>query len=863
MAVIPEALLVGQSIGHYRILNKLGAGGMGVVYLAEDLRLKRKVALKILPQEVSSFKGRLERFQREAEILAALEHPSIVTIHSIEDADGVRFLTMQYVEGRTLSKVIPKHGLPLDRFFRMATELADAVGAAHEKGVVHRDLKPGNVMVTREDRVKILDFGLGKLVREVESDWEPSATTETLTGANRRLGTLPYMSPEQIRGGPVDHRADIFALGVLLYEMASGKYPFDRDSSADLASSILRDQPDSVDELRPSLPHHLGRLIRQCLEKNPDRRLQSAKDLRNALEDLKLELSRPEPSDASGEKVVRRYRTWAVGLSLALVAAVTLIAGLFLAGRESGPGPPSDRRPHYIGIEPVSSFADNQTPDHYRLGAAWIIQHRLRSLGGFFTLIDRDLHAPEFLLQVDTRRNAGEVNLSYRLENRQAREFLGGEVLRGAESDLFALTDRLIRSVADLLSRDLEIPLRHAAPPILSRNAEAIDRFLAGIYRLEASNAGDGADGAGHLEAALQAFEESAQLDPDFALAVAYRGLTLQRRHLTSDSSLAVLSQSQDLCGEATRMEPLLDLAWFCHGEAYRMAERYLDAVAEYARAVESGLRDPMVLDAARSAFTHLGRPESEERFWKEIVEQEPLFFGGYQYLGLFYLDRARYQEAFDQYHRAIELAPRNSDLYNGLFNIQFELGRFGEAIDTLERALELNPGDHRAWGNLGHVYFLLRRFDDAIVAFETSLGFESADHRGHGYLGRAYFWAPEQRDEAVPHLQRAIEICKQEMHSEPANARHRILLAWYQAMLGQRESSLDSLSAALNRRPGSGHFLYLAGLIHNLLGKEEEAIANFEQAVAGGWGTVELRTSIEVDNLRDDARFEALLKSE
>jgi membrane-associated phospholipid phosphatase len=272
-----------QRISHYRILRKLGEGGMGQVFLAEDTRLERKAALKLLPPEFAKDPERLARFRREAKTVASLNHPNIVTIYSVEETDRGPFLTMELVEGRTLDAFLRPGGLAPRDFFEIALPLSDALSAAHHQGVTHRDLKPGNIMVSHDRRVKILDFGLAKLL---ESDHEsprpvPAARADVSDGRIR--GTIPYMSPEQFTGRPVDHRSDIFSFGIVLYEMATSRRPFHGKTSGEVVSSILRDDPPLVTELNAEIPPPIGRLIRRCLEKDPEDRFQSAADLRNEL----------------------------------------------------------------------------------------------------------------------------------------------------------------------------------------------------------------------------------------------------------------------------------------------------------------------------------------------------------------------------------------------------------------------------------------------------------------------------------------------------------------------------------------------------------------------------------------------------
>ena len=258
---------------------------MGEVYRATDTKLGRDVALKVLPAEMARDAERLGRFRREAKVLAQLDHPNIVTIYSVEESDGIHYLTMQLVEGLPLDRLISQSGLPVEQIVEIAEALADALAAAHEKGIVHRDLKPANVMVTKEGRVKVLDFGLAKDIRGANL-YDATLTSASQTEVGVVMGTPAYMSPEQTSGRPLDHRTDIFSLGVLLHEMSTGKRPFEGTCSAELVSAVLRDTPPPVTDSRPDLPSDLARIIRRCLEKDPRHRLQTARDVSNEFRDL-------------------------------------------------------------------------------------------------------------------------------------------------------------------------------------------------------------------------------------------------------------------------------------------------------------------------------------------------------------------------------------------------------------------------------------------------------------------------------------------------------------------------------------------------------------------------------------------------
>jgi adenylate cyclase len=271
----------GTRLGAYELVGLLGTGGMGEVHRARDTRLGRDVALKVLPEEVAASPERLARFEREARIVASLNHPNIVTLHSIEEAEGIRFLTMELVEGRSLADLLTPAGLPLAQVLDLMIPLADALSAAHEKGVVHRDLKPANVMVTPEGRVKVLDFGVAKLISADEStaNLRSADASPPLSMAGEILGTVAYMAPEQIFGEAVDARTDIFSLGVLVFELLSGKRPFGGTSFWEMAAAIMRDAPPALASIRDDVPDDLARIVDRCLEKQPERRFQTAREL--------------------------------------------------------------------------------------------------------------------------------------------------------------------------------------------------------------------------------------------------------------------------------------------------------------------------------------------------------------------------------------------------------------------------------------------------------------------------------------------------------------------------------------------------------------------------------------------------------
>jgi Tol biopolymer transport system component len=330
--------MIGTTLLHYRILQALGSGGMGEVYAAEDTKLHRRVALKVLPSNVAADPERLQRFRREAQAVALLNHPNVVTLYAVEEAGDVHFLTMELVDGKTLGELTPGDGWSPPEFLKLAVPLADAVGTAHQRGIIHRDLKPANIMLSADGRLKVLDFGLAKLMHEETSAADISVlTTEQLTEQHRILGTAAYMSPEQAEGRALDHRTDIFSLGVVLYEMASGRRPFRGDTAISVISSIIKDSPPPLAEVNRRFSGDLDRIIGRCLAKDPARRYQSVMDLRADLEEV-------QQRGDSGEGVAATSRTPAAGarqrgrriIGIAAAGALIAVAAYVLVRRNHG-----------------------------------------------------------------------------------------------------------------------------------------------------------------------------------------------------------------------------------------------------------------------------------------------------------------------------------------------------------------------------------------------------------------------------------------------------------------------------------------------------------------------------------------------
>ncbi|MBK9529694.1 MAG: serine/threonine-protein kinase [Acidobacteria bacterium] len=359
-----EGIEIGSSIGHYRIVSKIGAGGMGEVYKAHDSRLDREVAIKVLPSEMSSDEDRLRRFEQEAKATSALNHPNILTVYDIGEHGGSPFIVAELLEGDELRQRLEEGPIPLRKVTEYAQQIVSGLSAAHEKGIVHRDLKPENLFITKDDRVKILDFGLAKL-REPSANIHGSedATRRAMTDPGVVMGTVGYMSPEQVRGQMTDHRSDIFSFGLILYEMITGRRAFQEESLAETMSAIVKEEPPEITELNPNISPSLERIVRRCLEKKPDRRFQSTADLGFALESLSA------PTISSGANMTTAVSAigletdrspWLVrglaGASLLLLIGCAVVTTMYIRR------PVPDERPVSFVIPPSDAGTNTGTP---------------------------------------------------------------------------------------------------------------------------------------------------------------------------------------------------------------------------------------------------------------------------------------------------------------------------------------------------------------------------------------------------------------------------------------------------------------------------------------------------------------------
>ncbi len=672
--------MIGRTLAHYRIDGKLGQGGMGEVYRAHDETLGRDVAVKVLPVELASDPERLARFQREARTLAALNHPNVVTIFEVGAAGGVDFLAMELVAGRTLTDVIPRGGLPPAELMAIAVPLADALAAAHERGVVHRDLKASNVMVSPNGRVKVLDFGLAKL-EAASSPEAATATEDSLTREGGPVGTVPYMAPEQVQGKGCDRRSDIFSLGVVLHEMATGHRPFAGESFAEVASAILRDPAPEVDRLRPDLPRDLGRVIRRCLEKDPERRFQSAKDVRNELEDvageLETEASRPGAEPAPPPSPGPRRRRLALGAGAVMVVAALALVGVRMLGTH-GPssGAPAAGRIRSLAVLPFANLSNEPDQEYFVQGmheelitdlskvtALRVISRtsamRYRGTDKSIPEIARELGV-DALVEGSVLRAGDQVRITAQLIDGTSDRHLWVSSYDRDLGDVLGLLSDVARTITREIAVTVTPEQQRRLASRRTVDPAVHDLYLRARFHLHRL-------GYEHLVLARQGFEELVTRAPDYAPGRTGLGATsFLLGFFGYEPFVDVLPRAEAMVRSALELDPELAEAHTAMGliQLYGHWD-WEEARHSFERAIDVGGNDAMARHGLADYFLAMGDTEESLRQVRMAVESDPLAISTLTFL----VGHLMFAQHFDE---AVSEADRALDLYPGRPGVRF-----------------------------------------------------------------------------------------------------------------------------------------------------------------------------------------------
>ena len=872
-----EGELAGEN---YRVLGVAGAGGMGVVYRALDVRLNRTVALKFLPPELNESARERERFLREARTACSLDHPNIGVIHSIEEtADGQAFIVMAYYEGSSLAQRIAEGPLAPREAVEIAAQMAQGLAEAHAHGIVHRDVKPSNVMLTSAGMAKIVDFGLALVV---------SSRLSTQTSV---AGTFAYMSPEQISGRAVDPRCDIWALGAVLVEMLTGVSPFQRDSVPAICLAILNDAPQRVD----TIPEPLQPVAYRALAKDPERRFASCREFLAALERAAQDL----PAESGAEAVTqppgrsrrwanaetRRARedatqsTWAMParrrriLPAALIAAGSLLA---LAAAATwfvpalrqraalllGVTPPEK----HIAVLPFDNVGTN--PENVALadGLMDSLAGRLSNLDvgnqSLWVIPDsevrrRHITDPEqaqkelganLVVKGSMERDGSDIRLTVNLIETRDLRLMGSAEVEDPAGNLSMLEDEAVARLAQLMNLKVTADmLRDTGGRV---NPAAYESYLTALGNIERY------DKAGNLDLAIQELQQAVQTDPNFALGYAELGEAFRLKFQLSQNS-NWLNEAQANCEKAVELDNSVPATYITLAQIHDALGKHDLALQEFQRALQLDPNDGAALEGLAHSYEGSGRTADAEKAFEKAAALQPNNWTGYSDLGAFYDRQGQYPQAIAAYQQALAITPDNGEIYSNLAAAYLDQGGAQSqslAEQALKKSIALNPS-YPAYANLGMLYTQEKKYAEAAAATESALKLNPSNYLVWNNLMLAYEGANDE-DQARTARQQAERIAERLVVSNPQDAMAQSTLATLYARDRQNEKALAKIQTSLALAPNDPDVLSNVGEAYEVMGDRNQALRYTERAISKGYAMADVTDNPRLQSLIADPRF-------
>jgi len=851
----------GDSLGHFRLVEELGRGGMGIVYRAHDIRLKRDVAVKVLnPRTPSDTKAR-QRIRNEALILSRLNHTNVECVYEFGSEDGIDFLVLELVQGSSLDELIARGPLAEQEVIGLGVQLARGLAAAHSHRVLHRDLKPGNLRVTPDNVLKILDFGLAQLMAAADGD-----TVTELATVSPMAGTPAYLSPEQVAQCEPDARSDIYSAGVALYELATGSKPFEQPRQL-LADAILHGLPPAPRLKNKEISAGLEAVILKCLEKDPKQRYQTAKDLLADLEQLWAS------RDPSGRALVlhlqRKPVAWlrvalAVGLLL-LLAGVGMLVWQWKVGQEV----PQQK---VMAVLPMDTVGQDPATSALGLGLTETLTAKLAQASdksGIQVVSPHDLRdrkvttadeaqhifGTDYVLESSIQRSGVIVRINCYLVDSRTHRQMASRTIESDMSNPFGLQDKVVNASADMLPVKLKPEERRKLNAPQDTDPAAYQAYIQGRGYLQEYEKPE------NIENAIVEFNQAVKVDPNYALGYAGLGdaYWLQFKWLFKGNE--VVARASQNCEKALSLNAQLVEGHICLGTILNGTGKHDRAIEEFKSALDSNPQSDDALRGLAEAYEGAGDFSAAETAYRRAVSSHPNYWGAYHALGLFYYRRARYADAIATFKQETQHAPDNHLSYTTLGGVYITLGDYPEAVAAFQRSIDLRPG-FGAYNNLGYTYYLMHRFPESIAAFEQALKINDGNWEVWGNLGDALYWSPERRSEASAKYKRAIEIATKQLEVNPKDARVLVYLGSYLAITGSKQAALERLQRAIEESPANSEVFFRAAITYNYLGDASKALVYLEKAASLGYSRPVVRDSPEFQDLQHDSRFAAIVGS-
>ncbi|MBV9957799.1 MAG: tetratricopeptide repeat protein [Acidobacteria bacterium] len=846
----------GTRFSHYEIRSQLGAGGMGEVYLAEDTRLRRAVAIKFITRHKEISPAAEKRFLREARAASQLNHPNIITIYEAGETDNHAYIVMEYVEGQSLRELILGCDLKPQTTLDIALQISDALMEAHEHNVIHRDIKPENILFTERGRIKVLDFGLARNFSSLVTDQDGPTVVDSLTDSGAIVGTLPYMSPEQLRREPLDRRSDIFSFGIVLFEMLTGVHPFKGHNAFEIASLILNREEVRTDCFAPDVPPSVRALIARVLAKDRDRRFQTFAEVRRELETVLGDVLRGDVGLESFMPALRQARPLS-GVNFRNSQFTTIAT------------PAAPAAPPTVLVLPLEAVGSSPETSFIGIGLAYSITTGLAKIRDLSVLsksasagrgaqAESDTRAyarslgANILLEGEVMRSGQSLRVMVRLSDVESGRVIWGDQYSGDESELFKIQDTVCESIASALRVRVSTDVRdRLAEPAAPLNIEAFELYSKGRAFIERYDIEE------NIDFAVQLFEESLKLDEEFALA--YAGLSeAYWRKYQATREQAWVARAIAAGDRALVLDPRQAQVHVSLGIVYYGTGKTEQAIEEFKSAIDLQPVSDVAYSWLGHCYTRQGLVEEAVASYRKAIELRPGYWENYNRLGICYYSFGRYQDAIEQFRRVITIQPDNHDGYNNLGGLYCLLGRYDDAVAMHLKAIRIHPAG-TLYSNLGTDYFYLERYAEAAEAYEKAIELKPGNDIYHRNLGDAYLRL-DKKAEAQEQFEQARQLIAQQLTVEANNAPALGRLAIYQAKLGEREEASSSIERALALEPRNTTLMYQATAVYALTGDNVRAMGYLGRALEHGYSLAEAACDPDLEPLRDTSEYQSLI---
>jgi len=816
--------MIGRSVGRYRITGKLGEGGMGSVWRADDTLLGRAVALKLLPREHAASSDARRRFVRGARAASRLDHPGICQVYDAGEADGEVFTALACIEGQTLGAIVERSPLPIAEVFRVGIAAAEALGFAHAHGVIHRDVSSRNIMIARDGRVVVLDFGLAI-----------AADLSRISGSDTFVGTIAYMAPEVVCGRAAEARSDLFGLGVVLYEAVTGTRPFEGEREAVLYA-VAHQSPEPPSQRRRDTPPALEAIILRLLAKVPRERFASAEKLASALRAAAPNdpMAAPPPAPQydpvePGDTSPRRY---------------VAVLPFELAGTEE---PTAERRLFVRGLANVLTAALSRFPELHVVPAG---PDEGEEPGGDLQAVARRLGA-NLILKATVRSSGLQLRVAWSLLDPWRGIQVGGETVEGVAADSLGLEERLAISVISSLGLEGTWEIAHRQP----RDPAAREHYVQALGYLQRYENEASVDGAIALLERLRN-SEAASAEVEATLGRAY----LHKYQITLEGRWE--AQAAAACERAAGLDPTAAGVAQTLGALYEATGQNARAVESYTRAIElEPSRDDARAGLGR-AYLAVGRQAEAEEALRAVVAGRPEYWATHHALGRFLQRVGRYEEARTCFEEVVRLTPDNARAWRNLAVALFHLERYEDALEACRRSVEVRP-EARSLSTLGTILFYLGRYSESAVAFERGLALQPADPHMWGNLGCAASFMPGHEHRSRDALQRAVALAREKLTHNPSDARYWSLVGGWLANLEQHGEAAEAIQRSLDLEPANPEFMAHACAVSHQAGDRARALHWLRAALTHGYPKSAFERDPYLSELKVDPEFTRIVEEE